>query len=163
MLAKVLASRTFVTYRIPALRHSKAIRVATRVASNGNIMQHLWMSIKRRVDKANSLLASSETLLVDSVEDRSKHWCRSTGSTDELGNAVVEDDDVVADGADIWVATTTDVVDAACSDALWWVVHAGGVVGLVGWSVLGQVGVDWAALVGWLCVWQWVSDCLQRS
>ena len=110
------------------------------------------MSIKRRVNKTHSLLSSRQTLLIDTVEDRRKDWRRSGSTTDELRSAVEEDDDIVTDGADVGVAAAGDVVETALGDALGWVVHVGGVVGLVGWSVLCEVGVDVGVLVAWAFV-----------
>lgn len=107
-------------------------------------MQNLRVLVQSRVDKANRLLASLETLLVDSRNQGREHGRGSGSATDESRGAFVEDDDVVAHGGDVGVAASGGVVESLAG--------VGAAVRLVGGLVLGQVGLHGLLLVGWLGV-----------
>jgi hypothetical protein len=68
------------------------------------------------VHEAHSLLARGQSLLVDAVQHRREDGRGSAGATDEDLHAVVDDDDIVTDSADVGVSTAADVVDAALGD-----------------------------------------------
>ena len=111
-------------------------------------MQHLWISIESRVDEANRRLANRNTLLIDSVENRSEDGGRGARAADQGGLAVKNDDHVIAHGGEVGVAAPAFVVDAAGSDGRGRVVGARGRVGFV-WGVgVGEVGVQCRVLVG---------------
>lgn len=78
-------------------------------------MESPWVGIQRWIDEADSALASFETLVIDTSQNGRKDW-RSCGSTTDKGwSTLVEDQDIIADGRDIGVATAVSVIDAATS------------------------------------------------
>lgn len=102
-------------------------------------MQNLWVLVQSRVYEADRLLAGLETLLVDSRNQRREHGRGSGRSANESWGAFVEDDDVVADGGDVGVATSGGVVESLA--------RVGAAVGLVWRLVLGKVRLDGLLLV----------------
>ena len=68
------------------------------VAANGDIVEGSWVLVQGWVDKSNRSLACLETLVVDTGQQRSEDWRRSAGTANESRCALVEDDNVVADG-----------------------------------------------------------------
>lgn len=79
-------------------------------------MQHLRISVQSGVDEADCALASRNARLVDSRQNSSEGGRRRAGPTDEKRLAVSDDDDVVADGREVRVATPAAVVDAVACD-----------------------------------------------
>ena len=67
------------------------------------------------VHEADNGFASSETLLVDTVQNGSENWSRGGSSTLEDGLALVEDDNVVSDSSHIRISTTSPVEDSSSS------------------------------------------------
>lgn len=99
--------------------------------------------------KSNRLLANSNPLLINPVDNSRKSRRTRRSATNKLKHAIHNDNNIVANRGDIRVSASSLVVAAALGDALGRVVHAGSAVGLVGGGVLGEVGVDSGVLVGW--------------
>jgi hypothetical protein len=72
--------------------------VASWVIANGNVVQNLWVRVKRGVHEPDRGLASLETLLVDARKDGCECRRRGRCAADEGGSALVVDNDVVANG-----------------------------------------------------------------
>jgi hypothetical protein len=60
------------------------------------------MRVKRRVHKSYSRFPDGNALFVDAVEDGREDWSGGGCPADELGGAVDEEDEVVADRGEVW-------------------------------------------------------------
>ena len=76
-------------------------------------MQSPRVRVERRIQETDRFLPGSETQLVDAGDDATPDRSARAGAADEGGRALVEDDDVVADGGDVRVCAAVAVVDAA--------------------------------------------------
>lgn len=122
---------------------SSAETTAGALVARSDISPNLGVLVDGWVDEAENLLAGSETLIVDAVEDGSHQRCRH-GGTASLGDLAVEGNDtVVTEGGDIGVATTSAVVNTASLGY----VSVSGVVALERRAVRGKEGVDGVLLV----------------
>ena len=74
-------------------------------------MERARVSIQRRVDKANRSLASQDTLLIDTRNNGGERWGRGRSATEDVGRAIVVNQDVVAKGADVGVTASSSVED----------------------------------------------------
>lgn len=93
----------------------EASGVASGVVSSGDVVEGTWVGIQSWVDEADSALASFETLIIDTSQNGRKDW-RSCGSTtDKCWSTLVEDQDIVTDGRNIWITTAVAVIDTAAS------------------------------------------------
>lgn len=87
--------------RIPTFDGAEATRQASRVCSIGDVVQNLWILVQRRIHEAHGLLASPESLLVDSVHDGGEDRSRCTSAAAEHKLAGVVDSRVVSIGGDL--------------------------------------------------------------
>lgn len=70
------------------------------------------------VYESDTSLAYSDTFFIYSVEDCGKNWCCCARATDQRRNAIVHDDNVVANGADVGITTAGNVVKSTLSHIL---------------------------------------------
>lgn len=111
-------------------------------------MHGRWVLVQSWVQETDGLLASLESLVVDTSDDTSPNWSRSGSTTNESWGTHGEDDDVVTNGGNVWVATAGTIVKT--------VAHLGASVVWVWWVVLGEVGGNGSGLVR--CTWVDVGE-----
>lgn len=110
-----------------------------------NCQKDLWSdTYQRRVDETNSRFSSCDSLLIDQVEDRSEDRRRRWGTTNESRSTSGEDNNVISNGSNIWVTSTTSIIDST--------ILANGniisrIVGLVWGRTIGEIAADSALLV----------------
>lgn len=75
------------------------------------------LTYESRVHESDGGFPGFETLIVNACQDRGEHRARGTSASDDVRQAFVEDDDVIADCCDVGVATAGAVV---CFR--WWLV-----------------------------------------
>lgn len=97
------------------------------------------MGIEGRVYEADSTLADSDPLLIDSVKDGTDDGSSSAGTADEGRSAIVEDDNIVANSGQVRVSATSTIVDTSLSDGFARVVLTGSAVVLVRGIVVREV------------------------
>lgn len=113
-------------------------------AVSGHIACSLRETYQSRVNKTNSRLPSRDPLLIDPVQERRKDRARSRSPTNKSRKTLIEDDDVVANSADIGIPSSSRIVDTASSADVLVVVAS---VGLVWWRGSGKVVGDCCLLV----------------
>ena len=104
------------------------------------------ITYQSRIHESNSRLSGCDSLFVDSVEQSCEDRGGGRRSSDESRCTLVEDDNVVADRADIWISSTNGVKDTSVSPDRSIV---DGLIGLIwGWRVC-QIVTDSCLLVRW--------------
>lgn len=83
------------------------------MVTNGDVRPQIRLLVDGGVDETQDLLASSETLVVDAVEQRSNDGARHGGTTTAALDTAVDCHAKVTNGRDIGVSATSVVVNTA--------------------------------------------------
>lgn len=76
-------------------------------------MESTRVGIQSWVNEADSALTSFEALVIDTSQNGREDWRSCRGTTDKGWSTLVENQNIVADGRDIWVTTAVAVINTA--------------------------------------------------
>ena len=99
--------------RVPTGGGNKTSRAAGGVVAHQYIIESIRILVKYRIDESNRSFTSSNPLLIDSVQNRSKDWGGCTCTSDQSGVSIGEDQRILTIGGDIGVTSAASVVDAS--------------------------------------------------